>query len=121
MDFILYFIIYPQHCKEADRQLKQLLRDENSIESSVDDALKIIFKLGHTILKELVESILQVSKSLISNLNDGVHSTAAKIYKLGLGHLDSQLKRDFIDSLIDLITSSNGPARDNCLEVLADM
>lgn len=121
LDFIIFAVIYSMHFKEADRLFKQILKDENNSKSSVDDTLNNVFKLGPLILKELVDPILLVSKSLIGHYNEEVHSTGAKLYTLGLFNLDKELKRRFVDSLVDLISSSSGSARDNCLDVLVDV
>lgn len=121
LDFIIFCIIYAQHYKEADRLLKQLLKDETDIRG-VDESLQAIFKLGGTILKELTPLMLLVGTSLISSPNEGVYTTAQRLYKLGLSNLDKkELKRGLVDNLVAHITSSNQSAREHALDVLVDV
>lgn len=122
LDFIIFSIVYAQHFKEADRLVKQLLKDENNLGNSVDETLSVVFKqLGPLVLKEMFEAILLVSKSLVGHFIEGVHTTGAKLFKLGLVNFERDLKSQLVESLVELITDSHGPARDHCLDVLVDV
>ncbi len=121
IDFLIICIIYsmPQHCKVIDKLFKQLIKDDSC--KHTRKVIGLNLKLGESILKEMFQTICQVSKSLISSPIQTVSNMGQFIFKNSFENMNEKHKQDLVNTLIEDIISTNGHIRDNCLDVLIDL
>lgn len=122
IDFVIISLVYsiPQHFKQIDKLFKQILKQELS-KKNIEKSIEIVLKHSKSFINELFDPICIVAKSLIQSSNNCVFSIAQSIYKISFHTLDKKFKLDLINILVEHITCSSGPSRDNSLDILADL